>query len=77
MATGYGDRKDANVESYESIHKMVQGFIKDIDDKKQIPVDPAAAAVSYVDLSTLREEADNLMANMLTILSEPLLPQNL
>ena len=75
----YGDRKDANVvvESYESLHKMVQGFIKDIDEKKQIPVDPAAAAVSYVDLPTLREEADNLMAKMLTILSEPLLPENL
>ena len=71
------DQKDANVESYESLHKMVQGFIKDIDDKKQIPVDPAGAAVSYVDLPTLREEADNLMAKMLTILSEPLLPQNL
>jgi hypothetical protein len=76
-ATGCEDQKDANVESYESLHKMVQGFIKDIDEKKQIPVDPAAAAVSYVDLPTLREEADNLMAKMLTILSEPLLPEDL
>ena len=66
-----------NVESYESLHKMVQGFIRDIDEKKQIPVDPTAAAVSDVDLPTLREEADILMANMLTILSEPLLPENL
>ena len=56
---------------------MVQGFIKDIDEKKQIPVDPTAAALSSVDLPTLRKEADNLMAKMLTILSEPLLPENL
>ena len=56
---------------------MVQGFIKDIDEKKQIPVDPAAGGVSYGDLPTLRKEADNLMAKMLTILSEPLLPENL
>ena len=75
-ATGCGAQKDANVESYESLHKMVQGFIKDIDEK-QIPVDPAAAALSYVDLPTLRKEADNLMAKMLSILSEPLLPENL
>ena len=26
----------------------MQGFIKDIDEKKQIPVDPTAAALSYV-----------------------------
>jgi hypothetical protein len=70
--------KGCHVETYESLHKMVQGFIKDIDEKKQIPVDPAAAAaVSYVDLPTLREEADNLVAKMLTILSEPLLPNDL
>ena len=56
---------------------MVQGFIKDIDEKKQIYVDPTAATLSYVDLPTLRKEADTLMANMLTILSEPLLPENL
>ena len=72
--TGCGAQKDANVESYESLHKMVQGFIKDIDEK-QIPVDPTAAALSYVDLPTLRKEADNLMAKMLSILSEPLLPE--
>ena len=35
-----GQAATANVESYESLHKMVQGFIKDIDEKKQIPVDP-------------------------------------
>jgi hypothetical protein len=74
--TGCGAQKDANVESYESLHKMVQGFIKDIDEK-QIPVDPTAAALSYADLPTLRKEADNLMAKMLSILSEPLLPENL
>jgi len=56
---------------------MVQGFIQDIDEKKQIHVDPTAAAVSDVDLPTLREEADKLMAKMLSILSEPLLPENL
>ena len=65
-----------NAESYESLYKMVQGFIQDIDEKKQIPVDPTAA-VSDVDLPTLREEADKLMAKMLSILSEPLLPENL
>ena len=53
--TGCRAQKDANVESYESLHKMVQGFIKDIDEKKQIPVDPTAAAVSDVDLPTLRK----------------------
>jgi len=52
-------------------------FYQDIDEKKQIPVDPTAAAVSDVDLPTLREEADKLMAKMLSILSEPLLPENL
>ena len=72
-----GQARTANVESYESLHKMVQGFIQDIDEKKQIPVDPTAAAVSDVDLFTLREEADKLMAKMLSILSEPLLPENL
>lgn len=72
-----GQARTANVESYESLHKMVQGFIQDIDEKKQIPVDPTAAAVSDVDLPTLREEADKLMAKMLSILSEPLLPENL
>ena len=72
-----GQAATANVESYESLHKMVQGFIKDIDEKKQIPVDPTAAAVSDVDLPTLREEADILMTKMLSILSEPLLPENL
>ena len=71
-----GQAATANVESYESLHKMVQRFIKDIDEKKQIPVDPTAA-LSYVDLSTLRKEAANVMARMLTILSEPLLPENL
>jgi len=76
-ATGCGAQKDANVESYESLHKMVQGFIKDIDEKKQIPIDLTTAALSYLDLPTLRKEADNLMSNMLTILSEPLLPENL
>jgi hypothetical protein len=60
-----GQAATANVESYESLHKMVQGFSKDIDEKKD------------VDLPTLRKEADILMAKMLTILSEPLLPENL
>jgi len=72
-----GQARTGNVESYESLHRMVQGFIQDIDEKKQIPVDPTAAALSYVDLPTLRKEADNLMAKMLSILSEPLLPENL
>ena len=78
-ATGCGTQKDANVESYESLHKMVQGFIKDIDEKKQIPVDPTdvTAALSSVDLPTLRKEAHILMTKMLSILSEPLLPENL
>ena len=50
-ATGCGAQEDVDVESYESLHKMVQGFIKDIDEKKQIPVDPTdVTAVSYVDL---------------------------
>ena len=45
--------------------------------QQQVQVDLTVAAVSYVDLPTLRKEADKLMAKMLTILSEPLLPENL